>query len=67
MPKVRQKKVSEAAEYSFIVYVFSLPVFTSNYPVRTCYQAAKLPLGAAVEIEIIALTGDVKVEHVNVD
>jgi 2-iminobutanoate/2-iminopropanoate deaminase len=43
------------------------PVFTTNYPVRTCYQAGKLPIGAAVEIEVIALTGDVKTEIVNVD
>ena len=45
----------------------SFSVFTSNYPVRTCFQAGKLPLGASVEIEVIALTGDVKVETVNVD
>lgn len=49
------------------VFSFSFLVFTSNYPVRTCFQAGKLPLGASVEIEVIALTGDVKVETVNVD
>lgn len=42
-------------------------VFTSNYPVRTCFQAGKLPLGANVEIEVIAVTGEVKTEIVNVD
>jgi enamine deaminase RidA (YjgF/YER057c/UK114 family) len=42
-------------------------VFTTNYPARTCYQAANLPIGAAVEIEVIAITGDVKVELVNAD
>lgn len=46
---------------------FNISVFTSNYPVRTCFQAGKLPLGASVEIEVIALTGDVKTETVNVD
>ncbi|XP_055536166.1 rutC family protein UK114-like [Wyeomyia smithii] len=34
-------------------------VFSSNFPARTCYAVSKLPLGAAVEIEAIALTGDV--------
>jgi 2-iminobutanoate/2-iminopropanoate deaminase len=42
-------------------------VFTTNYPVRTCFQAGKLPLGASVEIEVIALTGDVRTETVKVD
>jgi enamine deaminase RidA (YjgF/YER057c/UK114 family) len=36
-------------------------VFTANYPARTCFQAGKLPLGANIEIEVIAITGDVKV------
>uniref|UniRef100_U5EWE7 Putative translation initiation inhibitor n=1 Tax=Corethrella appendiculata TaxID=1370023 RepID=U5EWE7_9DIPT len=35
-------------------------IFSSNFPARSCFQVAKLPMGAAVEIEIIALTGDVK-------
>ncbi|XP_045450772.1 2-iminobutanoate/2-iminopropanoate deaminase [Melitaea cinxia] len=35
--------------------------FTKNYPARACYQVAKLPLGAAVEIEAIALCGDLVV------
>ncbi|XP_058830351.1 rutC family protein UK114-like [Topomyia yanbarensis] len=34
-------------------------VFTSNFPARTCFAVHKLPLGAAVEIEAIALVGDV--------
>jgi enamine deaminase RidA (YjgF/YER057c/UK114 family) len=37
-----------------------------NFPCRTCYQAAKLPAGATVEIEVIAYTGDVKTELVTV-
>ncbi|CAO1310158.1 unnamed protein product [Diamesa hyperborea] len=41
-------------------------VFTTNFPARTCFQAGKLPLGASVEIEVIAIVGDVKVEMVNV-
>ncbi|XP_055602724.1 rutC family protein UK114-like [Uranotaenia lowii] len=34
-------------------------VFANNFPARTCFAVNKLPLGAAVEIEAIALTGDV--------
>uniref|UniRef100_A0A2M4C3U9 Putative ribonuclease n=1 Tax=Anopheles marajoara TaxID=58244 RepID=A0A2M4C3U9_9DIPT len=34
-------------------------VFSSSFPARTCYGGVKLPLGAAVEIEAIALTGAV--------
>lgn len=37
-------------------------VFTKDFPARSTYEVGKLPLGAAVEIEAIALTGDVKVE-----
>lgn len=35
-------------------------VFTKDFPARSSVQIAKLPLNAAVEIEAIALTGDVK-------
>lgn len=42
-------------------------VFTSNFPARTCYQAGNLPIGAAIEIEVIAIVGDVRVETVTVD
>lgn len=45
----------------------SISVFTSNYPARTCYQAGALPIGAAVEIEVIAIVGDVRVEIVTDD
>uniref|UniRef100_A0A182QFA6 Uncharacterized protein n=1 Tax=Anopheles farauti TaxID=69004 RepID=A0A182QFA6_9DIPT len=34
-------------------------VFSSSFPARTCFGGVKLPLGAAVEIEVIALTGAV--------
>ncbi|CAH0729755.1 unnamed protein product, partial [Brenthis ino] len=35
--------------------------FSKDFPARATYQVAKLPLGAAVEIEAIALSGDVVV------
>jgi len=35
-------------------------VFTKDFPARSCVQVAKLPLNAKVEIEAIALTGDVE-------
>ncbi|XP_015518128.1 2-iminobutanoate/2-iminopropanoate deaminase isoform X1 [Neodiprion pinetum] len=34
--------------------------FTKDYPARSTFQVGKLPLGAKVEIEAIALTGEVK-------
>jgi len=34
--------------------------FTSNYPARAAYQAAALPRGARVEIEAIAVVGNIK-------
>ncbi|XP_058462392.1 rutC family protein UK114-like [Malaya genurostris] len=37
-------------------------VFTKNFPARTCYAVAKLPLGAAVEIEAVAIVGSVQDE-----
>merc|ERR1712183_1222886 len=33
--------------------------FTSNYPARAAYQAAALPRGARVEIEAVAVVGDI--------
>ncbi|KOB63624.1 Ubiquitin fusion degradation protein 1-like protein [Operophtera brumata] len=35
--------------------------FRKDYPARATYQVAKLPMGAAVEIEAIALSGDLVV------
>jgi 2-iminobutanoate/2-iminopropanoate deaminase len=32
--------------------------FTSNFPARSTYQVAALPLGSRVEIEVIAIAGD---------
>ncbi|XP_055630087.1 rutC family protein UK114-like [Toxorhynchites rutilus septentrionalis] len=37
-------------------------VFGSNFPARTCYAVSKLPLGAAVEIEAVAIVGNVEHE-----
>ncbi|XP_054743366.1 rutC family protein UK114 [Anastrepha obliqua] len=37
-------------------------VFHKDFPARVCIQAAHLPLNALVEIESIALTGDVVTE-----
>lgn len=46
----------------FVRLIFFLPnlAFPTNYPARTCIQAGRLPMNALVEIEAIALTGDVK-------
>uniref|UniRef100_A0A0K8TPQ5 Putative ribonuclease uk114-like protein n=1 Tax=Tabanus bromius TaxID=304241 RepID=A0A0K8TPQ5_TABBR len=35
-------------------------VFTHDFPARSCVQVARLPMDALVEIECVALTGDVK-------
>lgn len=42
-------------------------VFTKDYPARICYQAGNLPLGANIEIEAIALTGDILIKYVRDD
>ncbi|XP_054287119.1 2-iminobutanoate/2-iminopropanoate deaminase-like isoform X2 [Macrosteles quadrilineatus] len=34
--------------------------FEEPYPARSCFQVAKLPLGAKVEIEAIAVSGNVR-------
>jgi len=34
--------------------------FTSDYPARAAYQAAALPRGALVEIEAVAVVGDIQ-------
>ncbi|XP_015438553.1 PREDICTED: ribonuclease UK114 [Dufourea novaeangliae] len=34
--------------------------FTQNYPARSTYQVGKLPMGAQVEIEAIAVVGEVE-------
>ncbi|XP_017872740.1 PREDICTED: ribonuclease UK114 [Drosophila arizonae] len=35
-------------------------VFNKDFPARSCFQVAKLPMDALVEIECIALTGPVR-------
>lgn len=47
--------------------LYFIPVFVENHPARSCFAVGKLPLGATVEIEAVALTGDVKTEYINVD
>jgi enamine deaminase RidA (YjgF/YER057c/UK114 family) len=47
--------------------IFPALVFYKNYPARTCYETGNLPLGAAVEIEVIAIVGDVHIEIVKDD
>ncbi|XP_013199177.1 rutC family protein C23G10.2 [Amyelois transitella] len=37
--------------------------FTKNYPARATYQVARLPLGAAIEIEAVALSGDLVINE----
>lgn len=40
-------------------YLYSFSVFNKDFPARSCFQVAKLPMDALVEIECIALTGPV--------
>ncbi|KAM7353460.1 reactive intermediate imine deaminase A homolog UK114 [Cochliomyia hominivorax] len=35
-------------------------VFNKDFPARSCFQVARLPMDALVEIECIAMTGDIK-------
>lgn len=39
---------------------YFITVFSKNFPARSTVQVAKLPLNAAVEIEAIALVGEVE-------
>eukprot|EP00099_Drosophila_melanogaster_P007790 NP_001260465.1 UK114, isoform B [Drosophila melanogaster] len=39
-------------------------VFNKDFPARSCFQVAKLPMDALVEIECIALTGSVETKTV---
>lgn len=34
--------------------------FTKDFPARSAFQVGKLPLGAKVEIEVVAVNGVVK-------
>lgn len=42
-------------------------MFVENHPARSCFAVGKLPMGATVEIEAIAMTGAVKTEVVTVN
>lgn len=42
-----------------VIINLRLTVFADSFPARSCYAVNKLPRGAAVEIEAIALIGDV--------
>lgn len=50
--------VQDLADFAAVNEEYKL-VFSDNYPARTCIQVAKLPMGGLVEIEAIALVGDV--------
>lgn len=42
------------------VSFYFVPVFTKDFPARSCVQIAKIGLDAKVELEVVALTGNVK-------
>lgn len=44
----------------FDIVSFCIPVFKKDFPARSCFQVAKLPMNALIEIECIALNGKVK-------
>uniref|UniRef100_A0A069DVY8 Putative translation initiation inhibitor n=1 Tax=Panstrongylus megistus TaxID=65343 RepID=A0A069DVY8_9HEMI len=37
--------------------------FKEPYPARVCYQVGKLPLGAKIEIEVVALSGPLETKQ----
>lgn len=45
-----------------MAFVKQFSDFPKNCPARATYQVGRLPLGAAVEIEAIALSGDLVIE-----
>ncbi len=46
--------LTDMADFQAMNQVYAT-YYTENQPVRVCYQVAKLPLGALVEIETIAV------------
>jgi len=46
------------------VCLSAVSVFNKDFPARSCFQVAKLPMDALVEIECIALTGSVETKTV---
>ncbi|XP_037048456.1 rutC family protein UK114-like [Bradysia coprophila] len=51
--------IQDMADFANINEVYK-KFFPNNYPARTCVQVARLPMNAKVEIEVVALTGDVE-------
>ncbi|XP_022102630.1 2-iminobutanoate/2-iminopropanoate deaminase-like [Acanthaster planci] len=49
--------LADIADYGVVNQIYE-KFFTSNYPARAAYQAAALPAGALVEIESIAILGE---------
>lgn len=37
---------------------------TKDHPARSAYQVGKLPVGAKVEIEVVALCGNVETQYI---
>nr|CAD7205867.1 unnamed protein product [Timema douglasi] len=56
--------LNDIADFGSVNEVYK-EFFKEPYPARTAYQAGKLPLGANVEIEVIAITGEVETSYVN--
>jgi enamine deaminase RidA (YjgF/YER057c/UK114 family) len=62
-----KRRYDNYANYFPATFIFPAAVFHKNHPARTCYEAGNLPLGAAVEIEVIAIAGDTLIEIVSDD
>lgn len=61
--RVCQNNIHKLILYTYIFYMllqYLCIVFNKDYPARSCFQVAKLPMDALVEIECIAMTGEVK-------
>lgn len=43
----------------------SFSVVTKDYPARSTYQVGKLPMGARIEVEAIAVCGNVETKYCN--
>merc|ERR1711988_437796 len=51
--------LNDINDFSIVNEVYK-SFFTQNFPARAAYQAANLPKGALVEIEAIAVIGDIQ-------
>ncbi|XP_038057013.1 2-iminobutanoate/2-iminopropanoate deaminase-like [Patiria miniata] len=54
--------LANIADYGVVNEIYQ-KFFTSNRPARAAYQAGALPLGALVEIECIAILGELVNQH----